>query len=224
MASTRKGQPKPRKTAARRDGAVVDQDLVKALAHPLRVEILAILGERVASPNELSKELEEGLSQISYHVKVLKDFKCLEMVRTEPRRGAVEHYYKALVPAYIPSDKLKDIPKVAQRKMWADLMRDIFYDVETSIEAGTFDNRPDYYIGRQVENMDGQARKEADALANEFGEKFKQLGVDSALRRAEGKGDGESISTTAATLVFGSHFGKTLARPPKTKAKGKRKK
>ena len=79
----------------------VDQRLVKALAHPLRVEILTILNERMASPNELSKELEEGLSQVSYHVKVLKDFECIEMVKTEPRRGAVEHYYRATARAFL---------------------------------------------------------------------------------------------------------------------------
>ncbi len=51
----------------------LDQRLIKALAHPLRVEILAILNERVASPNELAKGLGEGLSQVSYHVKVLHE-------------------------------------------------------------------------------------------------------------------------------------------------------
>ena len=73
----------------------VNQDLVKSLAHELRAEILAILNERMASPNELAKELDEGLSQVSYHVKVLKDYGVIRLVKTEPRRGAVEHYYRA---------------------------------------------------------------------------------------------------------------------------------
>src|SRR5262249_46938477 len=88
----------------------VDQRLVKALAHPLRVEILTILNERMASPNELSKELEEGLSQVSYHVKVLKDFECIEMVKTEPRRGAVEHYYRATSRAYLTDPDWRSLP------------------------------------------------------------------------------------------------------------------
>lgn len=67
--------------------------LFTALGHPLRVRILAALYERTASPNEISKEFKEGLSQISYHFKVLKDCKCIRMVKTEPRRGAVEHFY-----------------------------------------------------------------------------------------------------------------------------------
>ena len=92
------------KTKKKNKNSGVDQRLVKALAHPLRVEILIILNERMASPNELSKELEEGLSQVSYHVKVLKDFECIEMVKTEPRRGAVEHYYRATAQG-IPQDR-----------------------------------------------------------------------------------------------------------------------
>ena len=60
----------------------------------------------MASPNELSKELEEGLSQVSYHVKVLKDFECIEMVKTEPRRGAVEHYYRATSRAFLDGSRL----------------------------------------------------------------------------------------------------------------------
>jgi DNA-binding transcriptional ArsR family regulator len=103
----------------------VDQRVIKALAHPLRVQILAILNDRMASPNELSKELDEGLSQVSYHVKVLKDFDMIEMVKTEPRRGAVEHYYRASSKVLIPSWVLKLLPKSAQRGVWGDVMADI---------------------------------------------------------------------------------------------------
>ena len=94
----------------------VDQRLVKALAHPLRVEILTILNERMASPNELSKELEEGLSQVSYHVKVLKDFECIEMVKTEPRRGAVEHYYRATSRAFLTDRDWTLAPRFGQAR------------------------------------------------------------------------------------------------------------
>jgi DNA-binding transcriptional ArsR family regulator len=73
----------------------IDLGLVKALTHELRVEILVILGERTASPKELSDALDEGLSQVSYHVKVLREYECIELVDTKPRRGAVEHYYRA---------------------------------------------------------------------------------------------------------------------------------
>lgn len=68
--------------------------MVKAIAHPLRLEILRALGER-ASPTELSRRLGEPLGTISYHVRVLADLGLLRLVEQAPRRGAIEHYYEA---------------------------------------------------------------------------------------------------------------------------------
>jgi DNA-binding transcriptional ArsR family regulator len=73
----------------------IDLRLVKALTHDLRVQILEILNERIASPKELAAELGEGLPQVSYHVNVLREYDCIELVSTAPRRGATEHYYRA---------------------------------------------------------------------------------------------------------------------------------
>ena len=70
--------------------------MVKAFAHPLRLEILRSLGAR-ASPTELARKLGAPLGSVSYHVRVLADMGALELVDQAPRRGAIEHYY-ALVP------------------------------------------------------------------------------------------------------------------------------
>ena len=70
--------------------------MVKAFAHPLRLEILRELGSR-ASPTELARQLGAPLGSVSYHVRVLADLGALELVDQAPRRGAIEHYY-ALAP------------------------------------------------------------------------------------------------------------------------------
>lgn len=67
--------------------------MVRAIAHPLRLEILRALGER-ASPTELSRKLGEPLGTVSYHVRVLADLGLLRLVEQAPRRGAIEHYYE----------------------------------------------------------------------------------------------------------------------------------
>lgn len=79
----------------------IDQRLVRALAHPLRIQILEILSERIASPNNLSMELETGLSHVAYHTRTLDKCGCLELVDTAQRRGATEHFYKAAPGAFI---------------------------------------------------------------------------------------------------------------------------
>jgi DNA-binding transcriptional ArsR family regulator len=71
---------------------------MKALSNEDRVEVFAVLCERVASPKEISAELNAGLSQVSYHVKVLRECKLIALDHKVPRRGAVEHFYRAVEP------------------------------------------------------------------------------------------------------------------------------
>jgi len=78
--------------ADKRDSRI-DQELVKALSHPIRVEILEALQERIASPAELSEDLDESLKVIAYHAKTLVRCGCLELVHSEPRRGAIEQFF-----------------------------------------------------------------------------------------------------------------------------------
>lgn len=66
-----------------------------ALDHPLRVRILTTLAGRTASPSELAEEWSVSLGVASYHFKRLHKAGLLRLVRKVPRRGAVEHYYKA---------------------------------------------------------------------------------------------------------------------------------
>ena len=71
----------------------MDQELVRALSHPIRVEILQKLQGRVASPSELSKELDESPGVISYHASTLVRCGCLELIYAEPREGALENFF-----------------------------------------------------------------------------------------------------------------------------------
>ncbi len=71
----------------------VDKRLLRALSHPLRQRILRSLDQGEASPAQLSRELGEPIGNVSYHVKVLSQLGAIELVRTAPVRGALEHFY-----------------------------------------------------------------------------------------------------------------------------------
>jgi DNA-binding transcriptional ArsR family regulator len=75
--------------------ANLDQRLIRALGHPVRMRALQVLNTRVASPSELAKELHEPLGNVAYHVKILEENDAIELVRTAPVRGALEHFYRA---------------------------------------------------------------------------------------------------------------------------------
>jgi DNA-binding transcriptional ArsR family regulator len=187
------------KTKTKSKGGV-DQRLVKALAHPLRVEILTILNERMASPNELSKELEEGLSQVSYHVKVLKDFECIEMVKTEPRRGAVEHYYRATARAFLTDPDWKSLPASIKPGVSAASFQMIIDDVIGALQNGTFDARDDRHLSWTPGVVDELGWEESVDLAAETLERVIKIHEASAKRLA--KSGEEGISATTVVMNF----------------------
>jgi DNA-binding transcriptional ArsR family regulator len=69
--------------------------MMRAVGHPTRLLVVAKLGERGRlSPSELAGGLAESLGNISYHVRELLKAEVVALVDTQPRRGAVEHYYE----------------------------------------------------------------------------------------------------------------------------------
>ena len=178
----------------------VDQKLVKALAHPLRAEILTILNERMASPNELSKELDEGLSQVSYHVKVLKDFDCIEMVKTEPRRGAVEHYYRATARAFLTDTDWRSLPDSVKPGVSSAAIGMIVEDVFGALQGGSFDAREDRHISWTPGIVDEQGWTELVDLINDTLERIVKIHAGSAKRLA--KSGEEGIPTTAVLMNY----------------------
>jgi len=73
----------------------LDPRLAKALSNDVRARALELLAEKEGSPKLIAGELELDLRCVAYHVRVLKKLGCIELVETLPRRGAVEHVYRA---------------------------------------------------------------------------------------------------------------------------------
>lgn len=77
-----------------------DNDLLVALRHPLRRDILRTMrDEEVASPRELAATLQQPLSNVSYHVRVLAECAAVALVDTKPVRGSMQHFYRASIEA-----------------------------------------------------------------------------------------------------------------------------
>lgn len=67
----------------------------KVIAHPARLRIVELLVERgEMSPKELSDALGILLGNTSYHVGSLQRLGAIELTRTQPVRGALEHFYQ----------------------------------------------------------------------------------------------------------------------------------
>jgi DNA-binding transcriptional ArsR family regulator len=77
-----------------------DNDLLLALGHPLRRDILCEMsGEERISPRQIAAALNQSLSNVSYHVRVLADCAAITLVGTRPVRGSMQHFYCTAIEA-----------------------------------------------------------------------------------------------------------------------------
>jgi DNA-binding transcriptional ArsR family regulator len=73
------------------------KDLEQAVAHEFRCRALELFegGSKSLSPSTAGRTLDEPVANASYHFKVLIRAGLIELERSRPVRGAVEHIYKA---------------------------------------------------------------------------------------------------------------------------------
>jgi DNA-binding transcriptional ArsR family regulator len=193
--------------------------MAKALAHPLRVQLLAALNEGVASPNELAKKLDEPLTNVSYHVRMLHDLGCIELVETEPRRGALEHYYRAIVRPFFGDRDWKRLPKNARGSISDAVLQLVWDDAAEAIKSGLFDEREDRHLSRSVLCVDEQGWEELNELLVETLDSAMQIQADSASRAAK-----EDTDRFGVNLVMLSHPAPSSSKETTAPASGMRKK
>ncbi|MGH2948705.1 MAG: helix-turn-helix domain-containing protein [Solirubrobacteraceae bacterium] len=110
------------------------------LTHPLRpriLELLVVRGE--ASPNEMAAELAVPIGTISYHTRLLRDLGWIELVRTEPRRGAVEHFYRPVVRPLVEDAQWERLPVAVRRRLAGMTVGQVLQAAAAAAEAGGFD-------------------------------------------------------------------------------------
>jgi DNA-binding transcriptional ArsR family regulator len=204
----------------RQTASAVDSRLAKALAHPLRVQLLAALNEGVASPNELAKKLDEPLTNVSYHVRMLHDLGCIELVETEPRRGALEHYYRAVVRPFFGDRDWKKLPRNARGSISDAVLQLVWDDAAEAIKNGTFDEREDRHLSRSVLCVDQRGWEELNELLVETLDSAMQIQADSASRASK-EDDGDTFSVN---LVMMTHPTPNSAKESTAPSSGTRRK
>ena len=134
-----KTKTKVRKTEQPAEVAV-DVRVIKALGHPLRQRILQSLNKEIASPSELATKLEEPLGNVSYHVKILESCDAIELVRTAPVRGALEHFYRATMRARLEEEHWTQLPESIRRELFDQTIQQIWTNMTAASEADGFED------------------------------------------------------------------------------------
>jgi len=184
---------------SRPPGETAEARIAKALAHPLRARILQRLGERVASPGDLALELGAPLGVVSYHVRMLRDYDCVELVRTEPRRGALQHFYRATARPTLDEDQWRTLPSSLRRELAGETIAELVDDLRTASEAGTLEDA-DVVVTRTPLEVDERAFKKLNRLLARTHEQALQIAAESAAR--QGEKSSEVFPTELGVLHF----------------------
>jgi DNA-binding transcriptional ArsR family regulator len=180
--------------------------VVKALAHPLRLRMLRVLNNRVASPSDLAKELDEPLTTVSYHMRTLVKCSCVELVRTERRRGTIEHFYRATMRPMVDDGRWSTLAPTVRDEIVGQTLREIFAHVAAASHDGGFED-PKAHVSLTTFSLDAQGW---DAMAELLGETLdRAMGIAATSAGRLGPGRSEEERRTELAIV---HFHRSPGR------------
>lgn len=179
-----------------------DPRLIKALAHPLRVRILSILETRdMASPNEMADELGVSLGVMSYHVRRLHALGFLELVKRTPRRGAIEHHYRAKARPRVTDEGWAETPSIVKRAMVGASLSQITGYINAAAGQGGFD-RGDAHLSRTVLMLDEQGWRELAGEMARWMARVEQMEAESLERIQASGDDAEAVAKRSAAILM----------------------
>jgi DNA-binding transcriptional ArsR family regulator len=178
----------------------IDQRLVRALGHPLRVKILEVVQLRNASPSELTELLSAPLGNVAYHVRVLEKCGCIEQVATARRRGAVEHYFRARPRSYIGHQDWRKVPKSLRDTVTGAALGTFFDRAADALESGTLDARDDTTLNWMPMAVDQAGWAEVAAVFEAAANRLEA--IHALCRRRIEQGEGEAIPLVVGMAAF----------------------
>jgi DNA-binding transcriptional ArsR family regulator len=180
--------------------AINDPRYVRALAHPLRIRLLAMLRERRASPMELSSRLGEPIGNVAYHVRTLHNLGLIKLVDTRQRRGATEHYYEALENPRFSDDAWDALGPVAKQRMLSAMLRQAGEYAAGSAANGGFD-RKDAVINRSSLRLDERGWAELARACKRWLAEMDQIEAAAGERLGD-NAEGEALDVGLILMLF----------------------
>jgi DNA-binding transcriptional ArsR family regulator len=193
-----------------------DVRVIKAIGHPLRWQMLEALNEGEASPAQLARRFGEPVNLVAYHMGILAKAGGVEMVRTEPRRGSTEHYYRATMRPYFADREWSRLPTETRRALLAVETKRIVNDIRAAA-AGTGLDHPKAHVSWSPMELDREGYDEVATLLSGVLDQLNDIQARSSVRQAEKESkNGKKLSTEVAILHFERPKRARRGRPPKS--------
>ncbi len=186
------------KRAEEETADLIDRRLTKAIAHPLRLQILALANQRTISPSEYSDEMAAPLSTVAYHFRKLLELGFLELVEEIPKRGSKEHRYRGCRRGMVNDANWQELGKATQAGVRIAGFQDLITRCTQAVNAGTFDSRDDAIFYWTGGGMDETGWGEFVEASRQLIDRVKEIEEASAKRTAS---NGEKCFPTTFSLA-----------------------
>ncbi len=186
--------------------------LLKGLAHPTRLELLGILSYREISPKAFAAHRNEPISNVTHHFRTLEDLGCVELVRTRPVRGSVEHIYRRIKQVVFSDRDWLIMPDELRQIVASTTLRDLIGRMTQALQAGTFTARANAHISWRPVIVDELGWKEITEILWTTFKAVTKAELRAADRMRESGEAGFEATVALAGFESPSHGGAEVIR------------
>lgn len=175
-----------------------DPRLVVAFSHSVREHILAVLNDEIASPAAVARQLGVTPAYLNYHFEELEKNGLIELVKTEPRRGSIEHFYRASETLFLDGEDWERVPAQLKTGISGSHLTSLYGEVGRALAAGMF-CKADAHLSVTPMMVDQKGWGDAIAAVDETLYRVMAIRAESIERLAAGA---EPIPMMVALMGF----------------------
>jgi len=174
---------------------ITDPRWLRAISHPIRIRLLAMLDEEPASPVILASKLNQPLGTIAYHVRTLYDLGLLKLVSTRQRRGATEHYYKTTGHPASSAEAWEGLDTISKQRLLTALIAKATDYATRSAAAGGFDAK-EAHISTDAMRLDRKGWEQLAQESRKWLARAQEIEREAAARMAADSDEALSVGLT----------------------------
>jgi DNA-binding transcriptional ArsR family regulator len=196
----------------------VEESVSFALAHRIRIEILAALHEGPASSKELAETVRRSLSTVDHHIKELLTDGSIEIARTKKVGNLVQYFYSMVKLPYYSDEDVAAMTRDDRQALIGLILQAAMAEAMASLWAGKMADDPRIFLAWNRVNLDRQGRDDlADEQTRSWARQH-EIEAEAANRLAETGEPGVTFVVTS----FGYERSRTSAPDPVPPSDGTR--
>ena len=188
-----------------KDGpSLIDSRMIKALAHPTRVDILNILAEGPSSPSRIAKQLDNvSLNLTAHHIKVLRELDCVELEEEVRHGGRTEHVYRLSKTPMFSAEEWDEVDPQDGQPITLQILRVVSEEVGEAVLSGGFQGG-DRHLSRTPLSVDEQGWSEVAAILERALMEVMKVGEESVERTSRNGAEVTKMRVVIMQFLLGS--------------------